>query len=349
MYKKIYIPAICLAITIMATSCNKKKQENGSSKRNIRVEGFIVSRTTLEQTISLSGTIKSFEETVLMPEVSGRVVSVNLPEGKLVKQGTLLVKIYDDDLQAQLKKANVELLIAEQTLQRQTELLKVNGTSQADFDQANLQVNSIRADIELIHAQIKKTEVHAPYDGIIGLRNISLGAQVSPTTALAVIRKSDKLKIDFGVPERYSSYIRPGMKIEFTLQSEETHYKATVFASEEGIDASTRNLKTRALIESYSTSIIPGAYANIELHLSENQSALLVPTQAIIPQENKKQLIVASNGKVKFVNVTTGTRTTSRVEVLTGLQPGDTIITTGILFLKANDVLRFTKVQKDSL
>ena len=339
-------------LIVFCTSCGKKTNDKGGVKKqggNIKVEGFVVQPGVLSQTVALSGTIKASEETVLMPEVSGRVVSVNLPEGKFVKQGTLRVKLYDGELQAQLRKAQIQLQLAEQTLKRQTELRKVEGVSQADYDQVSLQVNSLKADIDLIKVQIRKTEIQAPFDGIIGLRNVSVGAQISPSIAVAVIRKSDKLKIDFGVPEKYSSYIKPGLKIKFTLQGNDVPFNATVFASEEGIDAATRNLKIRAWVESQSNMLVPGAYANVVLQLSENHSSLLIPSQAIIPQDNKKKVIVSSGGKAKFVLITTGIRTSARVEVLTGLQKGDTIVTTGLLFLKPDAILQFTKVKRDSL
>lgn len=351
--KRKYSTGVVFALMILAiTSCGKgnaDKKSGAKSGNDVKVEGFIVQPSVLNQTVALSGTVKAFEETVLMPEVSGRVVAVNLPEGKFVKQGTLLVKIFDGDLQAQLRKAQIQLQLAEQTQKRQSELRKVEGVSQADFDQATLQVNSLKADIELIKVQIRKTEIQAPFDGIIGLRNVSVGAQISPSIAVAIIRKSDKLKIDFGVPEKYSRYIKPGLKVKFTLQGSETAYDATVFASERGIEASTRNLKIRAIIDSRSDELIPGAYANVVLRLSEDHNAMLIPSQAIIPQENKKNVIIASNGKAKFVAIKTGTRTSSRVEVLEGLKNGDTLVTTGLLFLKPDAILKFTKVKRDSL
>jgi len=342
----VFVLTLGLITSCKSRSENKKDEKQGKA---IKIEGFVVKPSVLDQTVALSGTIKAFEETVLMPEVSGRVVSVNLPEGKFVKQGTLLVKIYDGELQAQLRKAQIQLQLAEQTQKRQGELRKVEGVSVADFDQANLQVNSLKADIDLLKVQIRKTEIQAPFDGIIGLRNVSVGAQISPSIAVAVIRKSDKLKIDFGVPEKYGSYIKEGLKIKFTLQGNDAPYNATVFASEKGIDAATRNLKIRAIIDSKSNELIPGAYANVVLHLSENHAALLIPSQAIIPQDNKKKVIVASGGKAKFVLVKTGIRTSSRVEVLSGLQTGDTVVTTGLLFLKPDALLKFTKVKRDSL
>ncbi|MDD5673828.1 MAG: efflux RND transporter periplasmic adaptor subunit [Chitinivibrionales bacterium] len=346
--KKTPIILSCMPLLLLVF-CSSPSQKSVSVKQSLAgltVEGFVVQPSVLTQTISVSGTLKPFEETVLMPEVAGRVVLINLPEGKFVEKGTLLVRLFNDDLQAGLKKAQAQLQLAELTERRQGELLKKNGASQSDYDQALLQVNSINADIEALAAQIRKTEVRAPFDGTIGLRNISVGAEVIPGTALATIRSQQHLKLDFSVPEQYSNQIKPGMKIAFSVQGGDTEYNATVMATEEGIDIMTRNLKVRAVVSNKDVKLKPGAFANVELQLGENRNALMVPTQAIIPQERNKQLIVARNGKASFITVQTGIRQAASVQVVNGIAPGDTVVTTGILFLKPGANLKFSKVSR---
>lgn len=327
-----------------------KGRDKGMRDRTpAKVDAYIVTPSLLINEISVSGSLLAYDEVELKNEVAGRVVFINLPEGKPVKKGTLLVKLFDDDLQAGLKKLQIQLAIQEQIHERQSELLKVNGISQNDYDQTGLQLNSLRADIEVQKVLIRKTEVLAPFDGIIGLRNISVGAQVTPSTLLATIRTEDKLKMDFSVPEKYSSAIRPGMKIEFTMSNDDQTYEATVFATEQGIDVATRNLKVRALVESRSPRLIPGAFTDVNLQLNENKDALLIPTQAIIPSEQTKSVIVARNGKAHFTLVKTGVRKASAIEITEGLQAGDTIVTTGILFLKEGSKLSYSSVKTESL
>lgn len=310
----------------------------------MNVDGFVVQPTLLDLTITVSGTLKSFEETVLMPEVSGRVVEIHLLEGKPVQKGSLLVKIFDGDLQAQLRKLQAQLKIAEQTQKRQGDLLKINGISQIDYDQTVLQVSSIMADIDIMRAQIRKTEILAPYNGVIGLRNISLGAQVSPSTAVATIRAVQQLKLDFSIPEKYSKVMDKGKKINFTIQGDDQKFEASVIATELAIDASSRNLKVRALVTSKNSSLVPGKFANVELNLGENSNALMIPTQCIIPQERDKKVIVSKNGKAKFMIVKTGIRKESTIEIISGLEKGDTVLTTGILFVKPGEAIKFSKV-----
>jgi len=357
--KWIYLPAILVVIVFLGFILFKSKgKENQSSKlkspvsrerQQAKIDAFVVKPSLLIDEISVSGSLLAYEEVELKNEVPGRVVFLNLPEGKQVKKGTLLVKLFDDDLQAGLKKLQIQLAIQEKIHERQSELLKVNGISQNDYDQTGLELNSLRADIEVQKVLIRKTEVLAPFDGVIGLRNISIGAEVTPSTLLATIRSEDKLKLDFSVPEKYSSEIMPGMKIVFTMSNDEKQYEATVMATEQGIDISTRNLKVRAVVDNKSEHLLPGAFTDVNLRLNEKPNALLIPTQAIIPSEQDKSVIIAKNGKAHFTLVKTGVRRASNIEITEGLQAGDTIITTGLLFLKEGAKLSYSTLKTDSL
>ncbi|MFA5045633.1 MAG: efflux RND transporter periplasmic adaptor subunit [Paludibacter sp.] len=327
-------------------SATNSKDKNAKNKTQRKVDAFVVKPSLLINEISVSGSLLAFEAVDLKNEVAGRVVMIHLPEGKFVRKGTLLVKLFDDDLQATLKKLQSQLAIQQQIYDRQSELLKVNGITQNDYLQTGLQLNSLKADIEVEKTMIRKTEVRAPFDGVIGLRSISVGAIITPSTLLATLRTENKIKLDFSVPEKYSPEMKAGMKVKFTMNDESKQFAATVIATEEGIDASTRNLKVRALVNGDSKELIPGAFANVLLHLSENNKALLIPTQAIIPREEDKSVIVARQGKAHFVSIKTGTRQASKIEVTEGLQAGDTIVTSGILFLKEGSTLLYSTVTK---
>jgi membrane fusion protein, multidrug efflux system len=346
---KLFSLIILAGLLCYCHSAETDKKKSSRQSGNLRVEGIIVKPTVIDQSITISGTLRPFEETVLMPEVMGRIVAINMREGEFVKKGTLLVKLFDGDLQAQLKKSQAQMEILEQTQKRQSELVKVSGISQLDYDQTVLQLNSIRADIEVLKVQINKTEVHAPFDGNLGLRNISIGAQVTPSTALTTIRDVRQLKLDFSVPEKYSSEVKTGLKVKFMVQGSDIKYDAVVMATEQGIELETRNLNARAIVQNKTLSLVPGAFANVELRLSENKHALMIPTQAVIPQERSKKIIVAKNGKASFITVKTGIRNPSSIEVTDGIEAGDTVVTTGILFLKPDAPLKFSKVKKDSL
>jgi membrane fusion protein (multidrug efflux system) len=349
-----FIATVCITVFLLA-GCNSDKGKDGSGnmapKNRLvsKVEGYVVSPKNLENEITVSGSLLAFEEVDLKNEVAGRVVKINLPEGKFVKEGTLLVKLFDDDLQANLKKLQSQLAIQEEIFKRQTELFNVSGISQNDYDQTILQVNSLKAEIEVEKTLIRKTEVLAPFDGVIGLRNISLGAVVTPSTSLASFREEDKLKLDFSVPEKYSSKIKPGLEIQFFVSGNNTPFSASVMATEREIDASTRNLKVRAVVNSHSEDLIPGAYTNVVLKLGENTHALMIPTQALIPKERNKSVIVSRNGIAKMVSVKTGIREASAIEITEGLEPGDTIVITGVLFVRDGMKISFSAFKKDIL
>jgi membrane fusion protein, multidrug efflux system len=340
----LFAAAVCLMSSCHMGGDNKKKDDK-KKKPQLSLAGYVIKPVLLDQSISVSGTLKPFEETALVPEIAGRVVTLNLPEGKAVAQGTLLVQLFNDDLQATLSKLQAQLAILEQTYKRQTELLKVNGISQTDYDQLGLQIHSSKADIEVQKALIRKTKILAPYNGVIGLRNVSLGAEVNTTTVLATIREVDRLKLDFSVPEKYSSQIKPGLKVKFNIQGTDKVYEATVAAIEHGIDPGTRNLKVRALVVNNTSVLMPGAYASVNLVLGENKSAMMVPTESVIPNEHDKSIIVVKGGKAKFVKVTTGIREASTIEVVSGLSIGDTILTNGIMFVKPNMDVKLTTVK----
>jgi len=343
----IFILLAALLINIgFNKSGDKEKGKNMKEKQQKKVNFFAVKPSLLIDEISVSGSLQAFEMVDLKNEVAGRVVIINLPEGKFVKKGTLLVKLFDDDLQSQLKKLQSQLAIQQQIYKRQSELLKVNGITQNDYEQSGLQLNSLKADIEVEKTLIRKTEVLAPFDGVIGLRNISVGAIVTPSTLLATIRTANKLKLDFFVPEKYSSKIRPGMKVKFTMSNQEKPFDATVMATEEGIDDATRNLKVRAIVNSRSDELLAGGFTNVQLRLNENKNALMIPTEAIIPQEENKIVIVAREGKATFVQVKTGIRKASNIEITDGIQLGDTIVTSGLLFVKEGSKLSFSKGTK---
>jgi membrane fusion protein, multidrug efflux system len=357
--KWLYMPLVLIIIVFLGFYLLKSKEkDNKPSKANnpmsrqkqqAKVDAFVVKPSLLIDEISVSGSLLAYEEVELKNEVPGRVVYIDLPEGKAVKKGTLLVKLFDDDLQAGLNKLKIQLEIQEKIHERQLELLKVNGISQNDFDQTGLQLNSLRADIEVQKVLIRKTEVLAPFDGVIGLRKISVGAEVTPSTLLATIRSEDKLKLDFSVPEKYSAEIKPGMKISFTMSNEEKQYEATVLATEQGIDVSTRNLKVRSVVDNKYDHLLPGAFTDVNLKLNEKKNALMIPTQAIIPSAQNKSVILARKGKAHFTLVKTGVRKASSIEITAGIQPGDTIMLTGILFLEEGSKLSYSTVKSDSL
>src|SRR6266700_1154618 len=211
---------IRLLLPVLLISCYGKKKEavannsrGNSNNLTIQADGFIVRTKSLSENLEVPGTLLPFEQTEIRPEITGRIVKLNITEGRFVKKGDLLVKLFDDDLQAQLKKLLVQLAISQKTAERQSELLKINGISQQDYDLSALQVSNNKADIESTGVAISKTEIRAPFDGKIGLRNISMGAYVSPANLITTISQVNQLKLQFTVPEKYSDVMTTGRSV----------------------------------------------------------------------------------------------------------------------------------------
>lgn len=308
------------------------------------VNGFVVQPRNLENNILASGTLLANEEVELHPEVSGKIIQLNLNEGAPVSKGTLLVKLFDADLQAQLKKLNSQRETAEKTEQRVKQLLAINGVGQSEYDAAVTQLAGINADIEYTQAQISKTEIRAPFNGVVGLKNVSLGAFVSPSTTIATLQQIDPLKVDFTVPEKYTAALSKGDAIKFTVDGFTQNFVAKVFAIEPKIDESTRTVKVRGLAQNSATKLFPGAFAKIDLGLKNIQGALMVPTQCVIPAARDKKVIVVRDGKAEFVKIETGIRTEAYIQVTSGVQSGDTLVATALMYIKPGGGVNVVKV-----
>jgi membrane fusion protein (multidrug efflux system) len=338
-----------LAIVTVLSGCSSEKKKIAAApasmqQQALEVEAMVVKPSSIEEVVEVSGSILANESTEIRPEISGRLVQLNLKEGTIVNKGSLLAKIYDGDLQAELKKLQVQLQIAEKTEERQKELLKIGGIAQQDYDLSLLQVSNIKADIELIRVSIGKTEIRAPYTGRLGLKNISPGAYISPTTLLTTITEIRQMKIEFSVPEKYNTQITNGLPVVFTVEGSDKTYRANVLAKESYVDEATRNLRIRAVVEQPDAFMVPGTFAKVRMILGRNNNAFLVPSNAVIPQARNKQVAVYRGGVAIMTDITTGVRDSSRIQVTSGLQAGDTVITTGLLFVKNESKIKLSKI-----
>ncbi|HOB84592.1 MAG TPA: efflux RND transporter periplasmic adaptor subunit [Bacteroidales bacterium] len=280
------------------------------------------------------GTLKPDEEVDLSFETSGKIVSINFTEGTRVKKGDLLAKINDKPLQAQLQKLVAQRKLVEEKEFRQRTLLDKDAISQESYDQIVTELQTIDADINLVKARILETELHAPFDGSIGLRYLSEGSYTNPSTKIARLVKISPLKIEFSIPERYADEVRIGFPVSFMV--DEKLYQATVYAVDPKIDLETRTIVVRALYPNRNEELKPGRFAQVTLLLSEIPEAIAIPTEALIPEMEGEMVYLYRSGKATSRKVTTGLRTESLIQITGGLNFGDTLITTGILQLREN-------------
>ncbi len=336
------------------SSCRDKTKKieppKGGSKLSdppvLAVDGYVIRPAVLHSSIEVAGTLLPFEETEIHPEVSGKVTFLSIHEGAHVRKGTLLARLFDGDLQAELQKLKVQLQVAQKTEERQAQLLKIGGISQQDYDLSALDVSSIKADMQVLKASIDKTIIRAPFDGKIGFKNISIGAFITPTTVITTIRQDSKLKLEFSVPEKFTPKVRLGNVIDFTTESSNKKYEAKIYATESGITEENRSLKVHAVVENTDKNITAGSFAKVAFDMGNNNSAIMIPTEAVIPEARDKKVITFNGGLARFNVVITGTRDSARVEILSGLSIGDTVITTGLLSIKPGSKINLSYLNK---
>ena len=342
-----------LSFVVLFFSCKGKKentaQQNSKPGQSppLSVEVLLATTRSLSADIEIPGTLLANESTEIHPEVSGRVVQLNIKEGSFVSKGILLAKLYDGDLQAQMRKLEVQLKIAEQTENRQNQLLKIQGISQQEYDLSLLQVHNLKADIDIIKEAIRKTEIRAPFSGKLGLKNISPGAFITPATILTTIGQVNQLKIQFNVPEKYGSLLRMGQSVDFSIDGTDKKFSAQIIATEIKIEENTRSLAVRAAVKNNDPVLYPGAFAKVKIVLGKNENAIMIPNSVIVPQGRKKLVYLYKGGKSMQADITTGVRDSANIQVLSGLNVGDTVITSGLLFLKPGGDVKLAKVSSE--
>ncbi len=296
--------------------------------------GYVVQPTQMNELIYSTGSLIPDEEVELAFETSGKVVGIYFNEGSRVKKGTLLAKINDKPLQAQLQKLKAQLKLAKDHEFRQRQLLDRDAVSRESYDKVSTELQSIEADIMLVEARIAETEMRAPFDGVVGLRMVSEGAYATTQTKIVQLVKIKPLKVDFSIPERYAGEITTGFPVSFVIDGIANTFTAKVFAVAPKVDMATRTIMVRARYPNRNEELKPGRYASVRVLLSEIENAIAIPSQAVIPEMEGEKVFIYKNGQAKEVRVTLGLRTESHVQILTGLDFGDTVLTTAILQLR---------------
>ena len=298
----------------------------------LNVSGFLIEPTLMNELINSIGTVRPDEEVDLSFETSGKIIGINFTEGTRVKKGDLLAKINDRPLQAQLQKLQAQLKLVEEKEFRQRSLLNKDAISQESYDQIVTELQTINADINLVKARISETELYAPFDGIIGLRYLSEGSYANPSTKIARLVKISPIKVEFSISEKYADEVNIGFPVSFDVDNR--IYEATVYAVDPKIDLTTRTIVIRALYPNKNEELKPGRFAQVTLLLNQINDAIAIPTEALIPEMEGEMVYIYVNGKASAKRVNIGLRTESLIQIVDGLNFGDTLITTGILQLR---------------
>ena len=275
-------------------------------KQVLNINAEVLKYQSLTDKTIVTGSTIPDEEVDLSFESSGKIVAIYFTEGTHVKAGDLLAKINDKPLQAELKKLEAQVPLAKDRVYRQHTLLEKDAVSQEAYEQVATEYEKLMADIELVKANIAQTELRAPFDGIIGLRNVSEGAYASPSTVITKLTKISPLKIEFSVPERYSADIKDGTPIVFRMNT------------------------SVGMMQDYK----PTVYTSVEITRRDIKDALAIPSEALIPEMGKNIVYLYKNGVAEPAEIILGLRTESQVQVLKGLSVGDTVITSGVMQLR---------------
>ena len=342
----VYTILVILIAVFVAYRMNKNKAQKagagagrgpGGPASVLTVNGIVTKAENFSNSLAIAGTIEANEQVDIRSEVSGLVTDIQFNEGTNVSKGKVLVKINDLELQAQLSQALTRQKLAMETEYRAGKLLEKEAISKEEYDVALSELRALQSQTQLIRAQLAKTLIRAPFSGKIGLRTISAGEYITPSSSIARLVSTNPVKILFSIPEKYAGTIKLNTPISFTVAGSNTPYSGTVYAIEPGIDLSTRTLQLKAKASNNNGELLPGSFAKIDLPLSNVNDAILIPTESIIPVLQGKKVYISSNGKAKEIFVETGTRTDKSVLILSGLTIGDTVLTSGIMSLK-NDI-----------
>lgn len=317
-----------------------------AANRPIPVEVAVLQPQAFSNTLRVTGSVMANEMLELKSEVPGILENINFKEGQQVKKGQLLFSIRNTDLQAQLQKARARQQLYADSENRYRQLLEREAVSQEEFEVATNDLRSAEADINLLQAQIAKTRVYAPFSGTVGLRLVSEGSYVAPGTSIASLYDLEPAKIEFSVPGKYTNTINKGDVIRFTTDGSKENYQGEIYAVEPQIDPATRTLKIRALSPNKDHRLLPGQFARINLTLESLDNAIMVPAQSVVPELNGHKVFVLRQGKIAQQQVEIGMRTETQVQILSGLQQGDSVLTTGILQARPGSAVTVSGVRK---
>jgi membrane fusion protein, multidrug efflux system len=302
-------------------------------------------KESLSNQLQVSGTVLPNESVEIKPEISGLVTKINFKEGQVVSKGTPLVYLNDNELQAQFQRLQYTQKLFQTQESRQKQLLAREAISQEEYDIALNQYNTAISDIKLVEAQLEKTVIRAPFTGRLGLRQISEGSVINPSNVIVSIVNSDPIKLEFSIPERYASLVSIGSSIFFSSESSKEEVEGKVYAFEPQIDAATRTLKLRAQSPNKSGKYLPGMFVKIRFVLDIEEEALLVPAESVIPElSGYKVFVVGADGNAEQRTIEIGTRTDTQVQVISGLNEGDLVLTSGVMQVRQGMPIKATPI-----
>lgn len=342
--------SVIIALLILASSCGNIKEEKPAAQapQRMPVEGIVLKRDTADNFLRVTGNILPAEWVEIKAEIQGKLMTVDFPEGGPVKKGQVLARIDDREMRSKLDRARASLKTLSDKEARQKKLYDIKGISKEQYDQTLDELQSLAAEVEILEAQLSKATLTAPFNGMAGLKMVSEGNIVNPSQLITTISQTDVVRLDFHLPEQYAGLLSKNSKIVFTSGDDSSEYTASVSAIQPGLDPVNRTRMVRAYCDNKDEKLVAGSFANVRIPLSL-KAGIMVPADALIPDAKGFRIVVADSGKVKFKKVVTGTRTESDVLIVSGVQEGDTVVTTGLMNLKPNTPVKVSVAGKEAV
>jgi len=301
----------------------------------VTVEAIRIAAAPMPQTITAVGSLRSDESITVRPEVAGRISAIQFNEGQRVAKGATLIKLDPSINEADVQQARANLKLAQSKFDRAVDLAKSNFISGQAKDEAENNLRVAEAALQLAEAKLAKTEIKAPFSGIIGLRVVSIGDYVKEGADVVNLESIDPLKVDFRVPEIYLKQVQVGQSLQVALDALPGRaYEGKVFAINPLFDAAGRSIVIRAIVHNPDTALRPGMFARVRLITRQERDALVLPEQAVVPQGEDQYVYRVVDGKAVRTGVEVGQRRDGRVEIVKGLAAGDIVVTAGQLKLR---------------
>ncbi|CAD5110300.1 efflux RND transporter periplasmic adaptor subunit [Zestomonas carbonaria] len=313
-------------------------QENGLAPL---VEIAEPQRALVRDELITFGSLRSDESVMIRPEIEGRIAAVHFREGEAVKAGELLVSLDDAITRAELAQARANLDLAEKNYQRAQMLFQRGASNAQARDEAQSQQQAMRASLALAQARLDKTQIRAPYDGVLGLRQVSIGDYLSAGQDIVNLEVLDPLKVDFRVPQKAVSQVRIGQPIELSLDAYPgERFRGEIVALNPRLDEVGRSQAIRAQIANADFRLKPGQFVKVSVILAERPAALLIPEEAVMPMGQLQFVNLVVDGKVERRQIRIGQRQRGKAEVREGLQGNEWVITAGWQKVEPGDEVR---------
>lgn len=323
-------PGAAVEITQARSAAEDARQAGGPAAGPVGVEVARAAVMAMAEEVQAVGTLRANESVVVRPEIAGRIVSIGFSDGDRVAKGTLLVSLDASVLAAQAQQARAELGLAQTSFERTRDLAGRQFVSGSALDQAAATLKVQQARLALAEAQLAKTRIRAPFGGVLGLRNVSVGEVVRDGAELVMLEDVSRMKVDLRLPERFLGQLRPGQSIGVEVDAfPGKTFAATLDALDAQVDANGRSVLARGLLANPDGALRSGMFAKARIVLREKPQATVVPEESILPVGGESFVFRVEDGKALRTAVRTGLRRDGRVEVLDGVRPGDTVVVAG--------------------